>query len=178
MLSLLVAWPKIADRSRYIHLTEGRVIWNKIVCLHPAGFVSRCQRSNVLCRKCSPLNIRLNDTNDRRSFLVKWLIRLPGKQEVHGSIPCEGWVSFFHSVLWSYHHAAISVLRTRESIMSGLSHNKRVKGKGETTDFDLNDLNDLYDPNDLKGKKSLLIFMMYYTWISSLLENSTRYIQK
>ena len=72
----------------------------------------------VLCSKCSPSNIRRNETNDQHSFLVQWLIRLPGKQEVHGSIPCEGRVLFFCSVLWSYHHVAISVIRTRQTITS------------------------------------------------------------
>ena len=65
----------------------------------------------VLCPKCSPSNTRRNETNGQHSFLVKWLIRLPGKQEVHGSIPCERRISFFCSVLWSYHHVAISVIR-------------------------------------------------------------------
>ena len=37
---------------------------------------------------------------------------------MHGSIPCEGRVLFFCSVLWSYHHVAISVIRTRETITS------------------------------------------------------------
>ena len=73
---------------------------------------------SVLCSKCSPSNIRRNETNDQHSFLVQWLIRLPGKQEVHGSIPCEGRVLFFCSVLWSCHHVAISVIRTRETITS------------------------------------------------------------
>ena len=72
---------------------------------------------NVLCSKCSPSNIRRNETNEQHFFLVQWLIRLPGNQEVHGSIPCEGRVLFFCSVLWSYHHVAISVIRTRETIM-------------------------------------------------------------
>ena len=69
----------------------------------------------MLCSKCSPSNIRRNETNDQHSFLVQWLIRRPGKQEMHGLIPCEGRVLFFCSVLWSYHHLAISVIRTRQT---------------------------------------------------------------
>ena len=81
----------------------------------------------VLYSKCSPSNIRRNETNDQHSFLVQWLIRLPGKQEVHGSIPCEGRVLFFCSVLWSCHHVAISVIRTRETITS-----ERIITRGAT----------------------------------------------
>ena len=87
----------------------------------------------VLCSKCSPSSIRRNETNDQHPFLVQWLIRLPGKQEVHGSIPCEGRVLFFCSVLWSYHHVAISVIRTRETIMSEQNHNNgALAGKQHT----------------------------------------------
>ena len=81
-------------------------------------FNSRNHFRFVLYSKCSPSNIRRNETNDQHSFLVQWLIRLPGKQEVHGSIPCEGRVLFFCSGLWSYHHVAISVIRTRQTITS------------------------------------------------------------
>ena len=91
----------------------------------------------MLCPKCSPSNIRRNETNAQHSFLVKWLIRLPGKQEVHGSIPCEGGISFFCSVLWLYHHVAISVIRTRETIMSELSPNTVLTSLGRSFCFRL-----------------------------------------
>ncbi|CAM2725583.1 unnamed protein product, partial [Rotaria socialis] len=35
-----------------------------------------------------PFDRKTEQTNNAHSFLVQWLIRLPGKQEVHGSIPC------------------------------------------------------------------------------------------
>ena len=99
----------------------------------------KLKQSYVLCTKCSPSNIRRNETNDQHSFIVQWLIRLPGKQEVHGSILCEGRVLFFCSVLWSYHHVAISVIRTRETIMSELSHNTmnwdQIRGEHRTRFF-------------------------------------------
>ena len=91
----------------------------KFVTIRTESFeVTSSSSPCLLCSKCSPSNIRRNETNDQHSFLVQWLIRLPGKQAVHVSIPCEGRVLFFCSVLWSYHYVAISVIRTRETITS------------------------------------------------------------